>query len=203
MEKIILIDPGHGGLIDGVYQTPGKRATFNNITLYEGVLNRAVAYLLNFELSLRNIKSEVIVHTETDINLSGRSFYINEKVEQNPNKRYFLLSIHHNASDNPEAKGFECYTSKGETESDRYANDLTVYAKMLYPGRKVRHGVIEGTAKEADFYILKNTICPAVLSEFCFMTNETEFNYMTKGYGIRDEVTLLSHWIQFNVLKVE
>ncbi|MHA2085935.1 MAG: hypothetical protein ACXABD_19500, partial [Candidatus Thorarchaeota archaeon] len=49
--KPLLIDYGHGGLIDGVYQTPGgKQYTFTdvdpNLVLYEGVSNRKTAAAL-------------------------------------------------------------------------------------------------------------------------------------------------------------
>ena len=39
-----LLDPGHGGMIDGVYQTKGKRSpSFDDgVVLYEGEFNRAV-----------------------------------------------------------------------------------------------------------------------------------------------------------------
>lgn len=39
-----LLDPGHGGVIDGEYQTPGKRSPLleDNKQLYEGEFNRAI-----------------------------------------------------------------------------------------------------------------------------------------------------------------
>lgn len=202
MEKIILIDPGHGGLNDGNYKTPGKQATFENTTLYEGVLNRAVAHLLNYELSIRNIKSEVIVTTEIDISLSTRAYYVNQKVLRSPTYKYFLLSVHHNAADNPDANGFECYTSKGETESDKYARELMRMFKQYHESRKARYSTVPN-AKEQDFYILKNTLCPAVLTEFAFMTNPKEFKYMTTGYGVRHEVNLFADWIEECIIKAE
>lgn len=203
MEKIILIDAGHGGLYEGRYMTNGKQATFNQTTIYEGVLNRAVAHLLNYELSIRNIKSQVMNTSEIDINLSGRCFMINEKVNASPNKKFFLLSIHHNASSNQSAEGFECYTSKGETQSDIFANYLMKLFITKHPKRKARINTIEDPSKDSDFYILKNTICPAVLTEFAFMTNKKEFDYMTVYNGIQDEVNLLVEWIRFHVVKLE
>ena len=47
------IDYGHGGLVDGAYQTAGKRYTFtdnDNYTVYEGVLNRIVASMVIHKL---------------------------------------------------------------------------------------------------------------------------------------------------------
>ena len=40
-----LLDPGHGGIIDGVYQTAGKRSPAfpDGTVLYEGDFNRKVA----------------------------------------------------------------------------------------------------------------------------------------------------------------
>ena len=197
MNKIILIDPGHGGLIEGDYMTEGKQATFEKSTIYEGVLNRGVANWLNLELSIRNIKSEIITPENTDVPLTERIERVNTKVTKNPDSKYFLLSIHHNASENATAKGFECFTSRGETDSDMFADRLMNLFIEKHPKRKARHELLAGQiiAKEANFRILKETKCPAVLTEFCFMTNKDEFEYMTRYSGIMDEVNLFVDWI--------
>lgn len=40
---IVLLDNGHGGLINGKYQTPGKRKDWGNGSIiYEGEFNRAI-----------------------------------------------------------------------------------------------------------------------------------------------------------------
>lgn len=48
----IIIDEGHGGLIQGIYQTEGKRSpNFKELggVLYEGIFNRAVNCYANKE----------------------------------------------------------------------------------------------------------------------------------------------------------
>ena len=46
--KTIILDAGHGGLINGVYQTKGKRSPIwpDGRQLFEGVFNRQIVELL-------------------------------------------------------------------------------------------------------------------------------------------------------------
>ena len=190
---MILIDAGHGGINYGKPETPGKRATFEHSTIYEGVLNRAVASLLQFELSIRNIPSHLITDANEDIALHNRVQRVNNLIKTIPNQ-YLLLSIHHNAADDPDANGFEAFTSPGDTRADQYANLLCDIFKKKHPKRKLRRGDKQ-LSKQANFQILNKTNCPAILTEFSFMTNPDEFDYMTKHNGIQDEVNLFVHWI--------
>ena len=49
---------------------------------------------------------------------------------------------------------------------------------------KLRFDYSDGDAdKEANFYILKNTTCPAVLIENFFMTNKKDYNYLMSEKG--------------------
>lgn len=186
----ILIDAGHGGMFLGLKTTPGKRATFGEHTIYEGLLNRAVAHRLNFELALRGIESTMIAETSIDVGLGYRVGCVNNL----PPDDYLFLSIHHNASDNPEANGFECFTSPGKTKADKYANRLCEIFQQRFPDRKLRKGSGQ-LSKEERFYLLAYSQAPAVLTEFSFMTNPDEFNYMAFGKGIEDEVSLLLDWL--------
>jgi N-acetylmuramoyl-L-alanine amidase len=67
------------------------------------------------------------------------------------------------------------YTSIGETKSDMYATKLYKEAEKKWEGEKFRKSYSDGDPdKEANFYVLKHTKCPAILSENFFMTNERE-----------------------------
>jgi len=67
------------------------------------------------------------------------------------------------------ASGWEIYTSKGNTKADKLATCIYNAAKNNLKGKKLRTDFSDGDAdKEADFYVLTHTKCPAVLTENFF-----------------------------------
>ena len=54
---IVLLDNGHGGIINGTYQTPGKRSPIWNdgSQLFEGEFNRAIVNGIIEELKILKI----------------------------------------------------------------------------------------------------------------------------------------------------
>ena len=95
-----LLDPGHGGIIDGVYQTKGKRSPLfdNGVILYEGEFNRAVAKQILEYCDKSNIDAIDIVDSEKDIPLRERVQRANNLHAQKRNCIY--VSIHANAFGN-------------------------------------------------------------------------------------------------------
>ena len=185
-----LLDPGHGGMIDGQYQTAGKRSPkfADGTVLYEGELNRALVQRIDSACNAAGIDSIVLVPEEEDISLKERVRRANDfyKVD----KRAVYLSVHANAFGNDwnQAHGWSCYTSKGETRSDQIA---TIFYRMMaaeFPEERMRKDNTDNDPdKEADFYVLKKTAMPAVLTENFFMTNSTEA-LMLLNEDIRDRI---------------
>jgi N-acetylmuramoyl-L-alanine amidase len=67
------------------------------------------------------------------------------------------------------ATGWEAWTSKGKTESDKIAEYLYKAAEKNLKGKKLRKDTTDGDSdKESDLYVLKHTNCPAVLTENFF-----------------------------------
>ena len=68
------------------------------------------------------------------------------------------------------ATGWSCYTTKGQTQSDKLADCLYEAAIKNFPGKRIRTDYSDGDSDwEANFYILRHTVCPAVLTENFFM----------------------------------
>ncbi|MDQ9823580.1 hypothetical protein RFZ44_09590, partial [Acinetobacter sp. 163] len=66
--------------------------------------------------------------------------------------------------------GWEAYTTPGDTDADLLASCLYEEATKVFGARtpllKVRTDLTDGDPdKEANFYLLKKTSCPAVLTE--------------------------------------
>lgn len=185
-KKLILLDPGHGGLLAGQYQTQGKRHGFDSTIIFEGVLNRVICAGIAFFLSLNKIPCQVIVSDNKDITLKTRVERVNKLT-----KTYncFLLSIHHNAFQSEKVNGFELFTYYGHSKADEYAEMIGQSYEDHYPNRKIRRSHIYGRiSKEAPFYILKKTKCPAVLSEWAFMTNREEYERICSPEGINEQI---------------
>ena len=167
---IVLLDNGHGGLINGEYQTPGKRSPLWNdgSQLFEGEFNRAIVARIIESLTSLKIPYINIAPESRDIKLSTRIKRAND-IQDNP---CFYLSIHSNAGG---GSGFEVFTSPGETKSDLMATLAYEVAKDVFPDVKFRSDYSDDDPdKEALFTVLTKTSMPAVLFEAFFMDTEKE-----------------------------
>lgn len=103
--------------------------------------------------------------------LSLRCKVVNELQKQYKNCIY--ISIHVNAAGNGtnwmNATGWSAYTSVGVTSADKLANCLYDAAKKNLTGKKLRTDYTDKDPDiESNFYVLKHTNCPAVLTENFF-----------------------------------
>ena len=177
-KTLVILDNGHG--ID----TPGKRSPIwsNNTQLFEWKFNRDIVdYIIQY-LQVANISYVKLVEETQDISLKDRVDRINSIFKEYKDKyKIYLISVHGNAADNaPTANGIEVFTSIGETKSDIIAE--VFYEKLKNLGWKMRPNRSNKGGKEENFYILKNSHCPAVLTENGFYTNEEECKKMLEFY---------------------
>lgn len=166
-----LLDNGHGGIIDGLYQTSGKRSErwSDGSILYEGEFNRSIVNRLTEKLAQERINYVNIAPEHEDISLNERVKRANAFHEQS---KCIFVSVHSNAGG---GRGYEIFTSKGQTKSDDVATIFFNNFKQEFTEAKMRQDSYDGDVdKEANFYVLKNTRMPAVLSENFFMDNEHE-----------------------------
>ncbi len=167
---IVLLDNGHGGLINGEYQTPGKRSPVwdDGSQLFEGEFNRSIVARIVESLTSLTIPYVVIAPEVRDVKLATRVKRANEIQDSS----CFYLSIHSNAGG---GNGAEFFTSPGETTSDKIATIFGEEYKKTFPQRKLRADYSDRDLdKEASFKVLKETRMPAVLTENFFMDNEEE-----------------------------
>ena len=176
-----LLDAGHGGInpSTGEYVTAGKRSPIwlnNGVNMsqyFEGVGNRQIVDKIAKNLDKLNIPYFKICDSWEDVSLNERVRKANKLEVVFKNCVY--LSIHSDAFTKESANGYSAYTSKGETQSDKIAEVFIDNMQINFPKRKLRKDTRDGDQdKEANFYVLKNTTCPAVLIENFFMTNFTE-----------------------------
>ena len=203
MKNIWLIDKGHGGFINGVYQTaPDKMFHHSDYEIfYEGVFNRIIGDKLLRKLWDKGIYAIDLCPTELDVPLSVRVDNANNYYRAYPNA--VLLSLHSNASENHDGNGFEVWTSIGQTRSDKYAEVLAheIMAKFEMPFRSDKAD--DDLDKESQFYILKWTHCPAVLPECLFFDNYDNYKMLSRPDFQERYVDTLVNFILKSELVIE
>lgn len=188
MKRQWLIDNGHGGVKNGEYQTKGKRSPqwFDDSILYEGEFNRGITARLTEFLSAAGIRYTLICPEQDDISLSERVRRANDIYKED--RTAVLVSVHANAGG---GRGSEIFTSPGETRSDAIATVFFNEMAKIFPSEKMRKDYSDGDPdKEAEFYILTRTNCPAILTENFFMDNEKECRDLLMTKEGRDRVAL-------------
>lgn len=177
MSKFLwLFDAGHGGVVNGKYVTKGKRSPIwsDGSQYFEGVGNRNIVKLLMQKLQSRGVECiDILEGSQEDISLQNRAYKANQIYYND--SRAILISIHSDGFTKESANGFSVYTSVGETKSDKIATKFSKNMELYFPKHKSRKDYTDNDAdKEANFYIIKKTNCPAVLIENFFMTNYRE-----------------------------
>ena len=162
---VICIDVGHG--TDTFDKTGGKGIKG---VIEENTLNALVAVDLFKKLS--NLKGVKVMYAQkpdmTDIILSKRVEISNE------NKADLFISIHHDASSNPEKNGFTFYKWHTNDETKKLCESMTSYLKAF--GAKANSLNIQGCKPDNwnNFYVVRETKAPAILLECGFFTNKKD-----------------------------
>ena len=176
----IFIDNGHG------LMTAGKRSPDG--LFREPFYNREIARRVVSDLRDRGLDAELLVPEDDDISLVERVRRVNAACFLLGKQNVILVSIHVNAAGNGSkwlnATGWSVYTCKGQTESDRLAEILCEAAIKNFPGRRIRTDFSDGDSDwEEGFYILRKSLCPAVLTENFYMDSHGDLDYLQSKAG--------------------
>lgn len=158
----IVIDPGHSGPVE-----PGACA--GGVRECDVVL--AIALLLVEHLAEQGhmvwlTRTGAI---ETD-DLAFRAQLAND------NQADVFVSIHANSAANAAAHGTEVYYYPGSAQGRRLA-------ELIQPRLVAELHTVDRGAKAANFQVLRETDCPAVLVEVAFLSNETDRRLLTAYAG--------------------
>jgi len=207
MSKYLYIfDPGHGGLVDGKYQTAGKRSPkfSDGRVLFEGVNNRDNVQRIMKAFRENGLECVDVVDSEYDVSLIERVKKANKLSKE---RKCVYISIHSDANGDgvkwDQASGMSVYTSKGQTKSDIFASIVIDSLQENFLSTiKWRTDKTDGDEdKEENFYVLKNTDCPAILCELGFHTNEAETKrMMTLDYKNKIVDAMVASAIKFDKL---
>ena len=186
----ILIDNGHGSNTKGKC-SPDKR-------LREYAWARDCAKRLLCALKEKGYDAELITPETWDVPLRTRVSRVNKICKASGAKNCVLVSIHNNAAGGDgkwhDACGFSVFVSKNASDnSKRLARCFTSEAmhRDLFGNRSVptqKYWTWSWTKK--DIYILKETACPAVLTENMFQDHKCDVDYLLSEEGMTELVEL-------------
>lgn len=178
----ILIDNGHR------VNTPGKCSPDGVFQEYK--YTREIAAAVVQHLQHLGFDAALVTPEEYDVSLRSRTERVNTWCLIHGKKNAICVSIHFNAHGNGSewtlASGWAIYTSKGKTAADDLTTSIAETAKINLPAMRLRSDYSDGDIdREEDFYILKHTLCSAVLTENGFMTNEKECRWLQTEEAIK------------------
>lgn len=180
----ILIDNGHNK------STLGKCSP--DKSFYEWSWTRKVAEALHKRLDEEGIDNVWLFPGEEEGELQERVRKINSLVT-GKSSDYLLVSIHSNAAASDgkwhNATGSSVFVSPNSSvNSKRFANIFYKYVEEA--GLQGNRSVPKERYWVANFYILRNTKCPAVLTENLFQDNKDEVKYMLSEEGLKTIVDI-------------
>jgi N-acetylmuramoyl-L-alanine amidase len=148
----ILIDAGHGG------KDPGA---ISYLGYYEKSVTLKIAAKLSVVLKARGFQTKMVRTTDTFIDKYDRAELANRI---NPD---LFVSVHCDANERLTIRGYSVWVCRSASQDSRMTAGLIEDAmtKTGLPSRGVR---------EADYIVLTNTQCPAILVECGHISNPSE-----------------------------
>ena len=159
-DKVIVLDPGHGGSDAGAIGPSGVTEKYVSleVSLKARELLRASGY-------------QVVMTRTTDIDVAAPGVSdateLQARVDKAPPNAALFISVHCNAFSNGRANGMETYHAPTAVQGARLARLLNEELERL--GGLSNRGV-----KAARFYVMTHSQCPASLIELGFITNPRE-----------------------------
>lgn len=180
----ILIDNGHGSNTAGKH-SPDRR-------LLEYAWTREVAQMVTDTLKAQGYDAERIVPEQNDISLSTRTKRVNTICARHGAKNVLLVSLHVNA-----ACGAGWNTATGWTGwvAPNASSNSKKLAQLLYEEaskRNLRGNRSVPSCKYwvGNFAIVRDTQCPAVLTENLFQDNKADVDFLLSEQGKQAIVNL-------------
>lgn len=178
--NIILIDNGHGG------ETPGKCSPDGRLREY--AWTREIARRVCDKLKSLGYDARLLVPELNDVSLRERVRRVNSVYAGAASGNILLVSIHVNAAGTGQwhnASGWTAWVAPNASQRSRqFASLLNAEAvRLKLKGNRSREPFFAG-----NFAILRDTKCPAVLTENMFQDNRYDVNYLLSERG-KSEIT--------------
>ena len=170
-KKVVVIDPGHGGIDSGAISING--------TYEKDVVLKVALDVLKLNDFLFDDEFDIYLtrYNDTLISLADRGRLAKAL------KADLIVSLHCNASGNA-SKGIEIYVHQSESPNSKTSIALGI---SILNESTQKLGFEKRGVKFANFQVLRETIsyCPSVLMEMGFMTNTDEADYFLEAQNIK------------------
>ncbi len=161
MEKIVVLDPGHGG------SEPGTKG----LTLIERDINLALGLKVGEILKQKGIRIEYTRCDDSFIDRESRACLANDL------NAALFVSMHHNGYENPDVSGTECYYYAPMENPDLFVQKdqrlrlaTLIQNELISQLQRKNRGVKNNQA----FTVLLKTKVPSALAEVAYLTNPAE-----------------------------
>lgn len=180
MKPLVIIDNGHGD----PPLTGGKCSPDNRLLEYNW--SREITKRIASALNAHGVATHILVPESTDVILKTRVSRANALCKQHGTKNCLLVSVHINAADGDgkwhDATGWSGFVApKCSSNSKRLAQLL--YAEAAKAGLKGNRCVPASKYWVGNFAMVRDTNCPAVLTENLFMDNKRECEFLLSEQG--------------------
>lgn len=179
MSKVVILGTAHGSNVAGKRSPDGR--------LREYAYSRDICRRVQAGLQAKGVKVFIDIPEDIEQSLNGRVRRVNALCAQYGGAgNCIYVSIHNNAAGADgkwhTARGFcvYCYTS-GSSASKALAGTFAKHAKEL--NLKGNRAWPTTQYYTAGFAVLRDTICPAVLTENLFQDNEDDVDFLLSDEG--------------------
>jgi len=187
---ILLFDFGHGTrkYTKGKHSPDYKLVNGEKVySLYEGEWVREVGRRIVEQMKELGVDCRIIVPEDKDISLTERCNRANKIVRDNPDAQCLFISVHINAASDDgqwhDASGVTVWVSKSNASNTSKELARTLYDSAVDFGLKGNRSVPRERYWQANFTVVHNTNCPAVLTENLFMDNRKELQFLLSEEG--------------------
>lgn len=179
MSKLVILGTAHGSNVAGKC-SPDKR-------LREYAYSREICKRVKEQLVARGIDCVIDIEGEIEPSLTRRVNIVNALVKSHGKaSESVYVSIHNNAAGGDgkwhNARGFCVYCYTGASASSKA---LALCFAVNAEGMGLKGNRAWGASKyyTANFYVVKATTCPAVLTENLFQDNEQDVAFLLSEAG--------------------
>ena len=186
-DKIVVIDPGHGGTDGGAFSKDEE--------YFEKDINLSIALYLKELLDKKDLK---VYYTRT----SDQTVYLNPRVYlANEVEADFFLSIHCNANESPQPNGCEVLFNELQNDDGIKTKEFAKICleELTNITQKVNRGLVNGN----DMIIIQKAEMPTALAEVAFMSNEVEMKFLRKEENRKNIAIALEKVIERAYVELE
>lgn len=163
--------------------TPGKQSPDGRLLEY--AYSREICKKIKDVLTLKGVDCMIDIEGDYEGSLQNRCNIVNKVCEQNGPSNCLYVSVHVNAASNGKwsnARGFCVFVCPTASQKSRKLAQY-IYKEAMDRNLKGNRYTPATKYLTANYYVLKYTKCPAVLTENLFQDNKEDVDFLLSEKG--------------------